>query len=154
MRSRGPQQRPCLRHFHGLCWCPPHLRRSGAPYLGVRLFCSWPNFHTPPPGRWFSRTNFGFSVGKTYSAHGVAMWACAGHLVMLWHALINSVTTRLLSYRFVMSQRISKPRSTIARAGSPASTSLTSLTGRSRGQKQQAVFSLRASRCGAPYLWC
>lgn len=37
MRSRGPQQRPCLRHFHGLCWCPPHLRCSGAPYLGVRL---------------------------------------------------------------------------------------------------------------------
>ena len=29
---------------------------------------------------------------------------------------------------------------------------VTSLTVRSRGQKQQAVFTLRASRCGAPYL--
>ena len=37
-RSSGHQHRPWLRHSHGLCWCPPHLRCSGAPYLGVRLF--------------------------------------------------------------------------------------------------------------------
>ena len=71
---------------------------------------------------------------------------------MLWQALINSAVPRLLPYRFVMSQRISKPTSTKAQAGSPASTSLAGLTVRSRGQKQQAVFSLRASRYGAPYL--
>jgi hypothetical protein len=33
-RSSGRQHRPCLRHFHGLCWCPTHLRCSGAAYLG------------------------------------------------------------------------------------------------------------------------
>jgi hypothetical protein len=32
-RSSGRQQGPCLRHFHGPCWCPSHLRCSGAAYL-------------------------------------------------------------------------------------------------------------------------
>ena len=32
-RSSGRQHRPCLRHSHGLCWYPPHLRCSGAAYL-------------------------------------------------------------------------------------------------------------------------
>ena len=35
-RSSGRQQGPWLRHFHGPCWCPTHLRCSGAAYLGVR----------------------------------------------------------------------------------------------------------------------
>ena len=38
---------------------------------------------------------------------------------MLWHALINSAVARLQPYRFVMSQRISKPHIHI---GSGAST--------------------------------
>ena len=145
VRSRGQKQQAVF---------SLRASRYGAPYLGVRLLVSCPNFHTPPPGRWFTRTNFVIYAGKTCSARGVAVWSCARHLVMLWQALINSAVPRLLPYRFVMSQRISKPTSTKAQAGSPASTSLAGLTGRSRGQKQQAVFSLRASRCGAPYLWC
>lgn len=33
-RSSGRQHWPWLRHFHGQCWCPTHLRCSGAAYLG------------------------------------------------------------------------------------------------------------------------
>ena len=33
-RSSGHQQGPRLRHCLGPCWCPAHLRCSGAAYLG------------------------------------------------------------------------------------------------------------------------
>ncbi len=33
-RSSGHQQGPRLRHCLGPCWCPTHLRCSGAAYLG------------------------------------------------------------------------------------------------------------------------
>ena len=41
-RSSGRQQGPWLRHFHGPCWCPTHLRCYGAAYLGVRLLFKQP----------------------------------------------------------------------------------------------------------------
>ena len=39
MVQRGRQHRPCLRHFHGLCWYPPHfvLRRRLTRALGFSL---------------------------------------------------------------------------------------------------------------------
>ncbi len=36
-RSSGRQHRPCLRHFHGQCWCPPPYRAPAPLTLGVRL---------------------------------------------------------------------------------------------------------------------
>ena len=107
---RGRQHRPCLRCIFMAYVGPPAFGFSGAdnqalgfgfvpekfPYATARTMVR-------------ARTSLSMQAAITCSAHGVPLWSCARHLVMLWHAPINSVLARLLPYRFVTSQRISKP---------------------------------------------